>query len=398
MSILDLFTGDTGKETRRGLLDVVGAGVGLAATGFNPLLGLLAAPAIAQDRERNRLENEAKRAELDAFKRREDAINRLPALLSQTTPQMVPGAPRRILPESPLGELGITSMPTHASVRDVPLLSTPQGQNEVLGALSQISPEGTATAIAQSMTRKPGALMQKAMDFQAITGRPPSVDEARAMAGATMTFEELQGYIMAAEAAYKDIAAMEAADSRTERLRKLEQTKRGTAAAVGFSYKGAKEALRLMESLRGTLLSPGGSSMLQSFARSGGGTIDAVAGAFGMDDKEARVVLNSYDRLSKKLAEMYPDVIAKFDVLGTITDSKFSVVQAAAPDLTTGIEANALLIADNLERMLSDADIAGVDIKERAEIQAFIADIRDQYSLSDAMRLLLKLRGQQDAN
>lgn len=152
------------KETFQGLLSspvVQGLGAA-AATGFNPLVGLLAAPAIKSSRDRRRMENEAALRQLEARKE-------LSGLLSGrvTTPGGVP-SDRRIRIEDIDGQGGLLFDPGQPG--QVPLIGTPAGQMRMEGLLAEIAPEILAQGVFSqgAAGRNPTAMEQKLGVFSAV--------------------------------------------------------------------------------------------------------------------------------------------------------------------------------------------------------------------------------------
>lgn len=131
--------GNVGNKVRGLLSSPTVQGLGAAAAfGFNPLLGLLAAPGIQNSRERKTLENDVLRQSLVDAKRRSSAAQDLTGLLGEQTTATVP---------SPIGLLnmegGVDAIPA-TRMGQVPTVSTPGGQDRLLGLLAQLAPEQVA--------------------------------------------------------------------------------------------------------------------------------------------------------------------------------------------------------------------------------------------------------------
>jgi len=156
----------SGLESLLGNEFVQGAGM-VGALGFNPLIGLLAGPAIKSDRERRELENDVTREGLKGARQRREGADQLADLLGQ---QVFPagadlnimGLEGDVLGTAP-GILGIS--PTESVGQRVPLISTPQGQQQAFGAAVQAAP---AAAVNQLMA---GLLGQQDPRRQSVDAR-----------------------------------------------------------------------------------------------------------------------------------------------------------------------------------------------------------------------------------
>lgn len=146
-NLLDKLTG--GIESLLGNPVVQGVGTAAAAN-LNPLIGLLAAPIIRDERERRQLDNEATRELIADSQSRRASTEGLQELLTSTEKQFVP----------PLGLLGVEGLPSPGSVggfeRDVPAITTPQGQQELLGLLAGSAPAAFANQMGASILGNQG--------------------------------------------------------------------------------------------------------------------------------------------------------------------------------------------------------------------------------------------------
>lgn len=160
----------SGLESLLGNEFVQGAGM-VGALGFNPLIGLLAGPAIKSDRERRELENDVTREGLKGARQRREGADLLADLLGQS---VIPaGAPLDVM-DIEGGILAQTQgvpgrVPTQSQTR-VPLVSTPGGQQQAFGAAVQAAP---AAAVNQLMAGLLGetSTREQSVDRRLAVGR-----------------------------------------------------------------------------------------------------------------------------------------------------------------------------------------------------------------------------------
>lgn len=185
----------------------------------------------------------------------------------------------------------------------------------------------------------------------------------------------------------KDDSVMESLQAqielfRLDELRRTRATEEKTAAqsvantriAVRNDFHHAKEIIGLQKELEDTALQSGvpyGDFMRDLQA---GGA--AVAQALGFDVSRTRQLLEKRDRLNKLFADGVIESIDRFAESGTLTNDKFNALQKATPNINNSPGANALLLADRMQAALDAADIEGLEIDGRDEIEAFIASSR----------------------
>ena len=170
-----------GVDKVQGLLSnptVQGAALA-AATGFNPLLGLLAGPGIKSARDRKTLENDVLRQSLLDAKRRSSAAQDLTGLLGERTTARM---------SAPIGlmnvEGGMDMIPA-TRMGKVPTVSTPGGQQRLMGLLSQLAPEQVASSLLTPT--EPSSLDRKLTTVEGRLGRPLTDEEVLKLSGGGTT-------------------------------------------------------------------------------------------------------------------------------------------------------------------------------------------------------------------
>lgn len=170
----------------RGLLDnpMVQGGLMAAATGFNPLIGLLAGPAIKNDRERRELELDALRDEVSGRKDRRSAQGEITGLLADTTPVI---GPDRFI--EGIGE----DIAIPGRMQQVPATATPQGQERMMGLLARAAPEQFTSQMTSGLMgqmfpqERPNSLDAKLGVVEDRLGRKLTNDEVLKLSGGGTT-------------------------------------------------------------------------------------------------------------------------------------------------------------------------------------------------------------------
>lgn len=262
---------------------------GAAALGFNPLLGLIAAPALAQSRQKaedNRtaaqLEIEARTEELLQARQQRKAQEQLPAMLaalSRAQPDAMVGPPRP-------GQVRATD-----------------AQNALLATLSQAAPQQfTQAAVNQALpqARQPSRLEAQIAAIRQFTGRDPSEAEILQMTGAAPAQENGLDTLLSR---LRLLRELEAGTAEAEAEAEAEETAQRveTAEAEGLAEE-ARTVFSKLEALEGTVLDAGSSDSFSGLARAAGGIAGTVLGALGVDaGRDVRAVTAARDEFEKSL-------------------------------------------------------------------------------------------------
>lgn len=172
--------GNVGHKVQGLLNNPAVQGIGAAAAfGFNPLLGLLAAPGIKNTRDRRSAENELLRQEIRARNRQEKAQGDLVGLLGSQAQAAVPSPIGLLNPNGGMDVIGATRR------ESVPTVATPQGQQQLLGLLAQLAPaQAISTLLAQP---EPSSLDRKLSTVEGRLGRPLTDEEVLKLSGGGTT-------------------------------------------------------------------------------------------------------------------------------------------------------------------------------------------------------------------
>ena len=124
-------------------------GVGrAAATGFNPLVGLLAAPDLMNERERKQLELQEARNAIKVQDRMLAAQEALPGLLAERSTVELPGMELMGIEGDPIAQLSGPRVSVPAAI------NTAEGQARAFGLLGDLSPGVGAQGLLQALAPK----------------------------------------------------------------------------------------------------------------------------------------------------------------------------------------------------------------------------------------------------
>lgn len=347
-------------EKLKGLLQSPAVqGVGAAAAfGFNPLLGLLAAPGIKSHRERRELEMDAARERIRTSRNQNNATEALRGLLTSDT--TVQGAPRSVGLLSPEGGMDAITIPSRRE--SVPTVNTPTGQRQLMGILGELAP---------------GAVAQHLLPSQ--RSESAAIREMREL-GYPMTQEGFQAYNDAKGGGAGELDALltrlELDNAIDERNRTREERTRARQTAersINRNLGKIGDLGELSQSLQGTFLETGLPFADARRALAGGGA--AVQKLFGIDSSGAERVISDYDKLKKGLSDLIIETQDRFG--GTLTNDKLALLENASANPEISPQAAASIFADIAQINLDQADIEGYAIDERRKIEQMILDMRN---------------------
>lgn len=315
---------------RRGLLDIARtpeglgllfAGVGSAMSGDpRPLNTNIALQAAFDDLQ-------MQRQAVKERARRKEALARLPQLLGQMGPDGT--------------------------------MADPAARGEVLGLLSEVSPDTVVGGLLGEMfpKRSEGRADPTEIRTMQMLGIPLTEENYarfKQMGGGAGGLDALQQaqlakILMELQTASGDRA--KAADEEGKKRRTSEVT-------INRNLSDIEHALELVDKTEGTFLETG---IPFGDARRGilSGSAAALS-AFGMDKPGMQETLDAYDELGKTLNKL---VVSRDNAnLGTLTDAKLSLVQGAMGSTKISPQALRSILLDTAEGMLDEADIQGYKV------------------------------------
>lgn len=335
---------------------------GAAAVGANPLLGLLAGSSLTSTRDRKQLENDRRREELRALKRRNDAQEELRGLLASNTTVQEPTRSVGLLgPE----QTETISIPGRRE--SVPTASTAQGQRDMLGLLSQASPDTFAAQATQTVL---GGDQQRAApsDIRAmqILGFPLTPEgftdfNNRKANDSDGLLREIQ-----ARMAGLELEGLEDEREQSERERRKERTE--FESGINRNLGNVSKLAELNRGLTNTFLESGlpASELRRDAASTFGGLMQLA----GLDPSEQKRQVAQFDELRKGLNNLIIDTTDRFG--NNLTNDKLALLENASASVDISPAATASILADVAEIYLEQADFEKVPVKNRRELEALI--------------------------
>lgn len=153
-----------------------------------------------------------------------------------------------------------------------------------------------------------------------------------------------------------------------------QQARAAMAVNVRGMYTQAQEIVQLQKDLSGTLSAVGipYGDLVQS-AKSGG---VPLLERFGWDLQQQKAIIAKHDRLKKLLNKGLIEQLEQMKNLGNLSQGKIAALQRSTMGIDNQAMANNMVLADRLQASLDAAEVEGMDIPNRAEIEQFIADQR----------------------
>ena len=291
----------------------------------------------------------------------------------RTEARLQPGGfdrPGRLAELVPSGstEIGGRGVPQFESAGASPqeLMQDPQSLSDLI-----VSGQARLADFAGKPQKRPkelDLLEAAGIDFQSEEGREALLSSVGGNEG---QFDNLMAglNIQLAEAKIQEQRIEREKNERTEHQRVA-----GTKVSIRNDFKHAKEILTLQRELADTALQVG--VPYGDFSRDLQSGVSALAGLTGFDVTKVNSLIAKRDRLTKLFADGIVESIDRFAGTGAITNAKFQALTEATPNIDNSADANGLLLADRLEAMLDGAEIDGMDVEERADMEAFIKMIR----------------------
>lgn len=372
-------------------LDNVGKAAGLLSTGSPMLdigLGLLAqsgpvagpAPSLgqafagasqfAQQREQGRLRTSAMREALNERTRRNEAMGQLQGLLSGTT-------------KVPAGDM-LSPTGQSAGYRNVPTISTPQGQEQMLGLLGQIAPEAMAQGLLSQMfaQNEPPRLSTQLNDLLYL--HPDMSRDEVAQLYSTNDPEK---------AAQLELLRINLLNAQNQREQDLAERELANLSAGIHGDKMLSTILAMDEAnqvLKDSPLMTGTSITQLARAVAGGGT--ALANLFGADNastQEVQRLVDAYDILQRNSNDLVAQIASAPDSgFSSAVASGLRAITAGKGGTELSYGANQQFIESNLDELLRTFEASGVpispEIMQRARDRLNQLRGGDYSSLSDS--------------
>lgn len=137
-----------------------------------------------------------------------------------------------------------------------------------------------------------------------------------------------------------------------------------------------KELSEINQRLTGTALESG--LPFPELRRAATGGVQALQSLFGGEgsDKKARELKADFDTFNKLSQDFIIGSLDRFNATGAVTNQKFQALVQANAGVGTSPETNSFIIANNLEAIINAADIEGINIPNKQEMEDLIKTLR----------------------
>lgn len=319
--------------------------LGAAAFGFNPALGLLAAPALRTQRERAQMENQAAREQLKQQQRARTAMQQLPRAMGSAPPTLLDPQTGQAMAQPGAQQ---------------------QYQQRMMGLLGQIAPQDVARGVLGTMM--PGEQRAAPSDIRTMQalGLPLTAEGYQ-------QFQQMQGGDI--DDLLKRLQAEEIISERERAAEDRQQEGAREQMSISQTLNRGEEMLNLNEQLEGTWLEPGrfGAEERAPLASLFG----EIAGGFGFDETSERQQQNvdASAKFKKASADFVIGIMDRME--GNVSNMKLQQIRDASAGLGTSPAANRAIVGNILETTLQEADIGNIDLGgERERFEALLERIK----------------------
>ena len=362
-------------QVKRGLGTIldnpITQGIGItAAAGFNPAAGLLLAPILKNEREKRALKLEQRRANLDkdkllidSTKRRNRAIDSLPALLGPDPATVPIDANDALLP------LPAELAASRKSQRDA----------ELFGALTDIAPGASANALLQNMmpaqTKPPAMLaMLEALGLDPTLENIEALSKAQGKGGGGLA-EQLDLIVKGLELQQLRTTI---ADDKTESSREQQ----GFENSVFDTLDTIATLTDANDRLEGSFLSPGSTAL--DVKRPVADVLSSVPGLNNLFGQDFAQQVEDLDVLRKSSADLVSNLIESMNAAGIPVTRSLQRLQeqsSASDEVSPG--AITSILKTTLRQTLRAADQNDVKLtmKEREKYETLLERL-DNFDLS----------------
>lgn len=154
--------------------------------------------------------------------------------------------------------------------------------------------------------------------------------------------------------------------------------------ALNSALKNIMEAGNLNNVLATTFLRPGSTGVETRRALSGG--IADIRDMLGIDTRQARERQAQFDRYDKLTSDIIIENFGRISGggFGAGTNQKMQLLSEASAGLGVDPNANRLIFADSAESLLQTADIEGINVPNREQVEEFIQRQRSPIEVPEA--------------
>lgn len=284
------------------------------------------------DARRKQLENQIKREELSAMKKRSSAVKELSGLLSN----------------QPTGAVSGQAWSAPDVMRPDANLETPAGQQRLMGLLSQINPEAVATGLLSDKSPRTSTDIPTMREL----GYPIDQQGYEAFKRASQTSDPAQ--TLELNKLNLEVARL-LREFEDEGETQLQGEQLATYTAKSM-LKDGLSMLRIIDDLEGTAMETG--VPLPEFRQAMASGIDSVLALFGENPAVGREIRTKYDLLKKGIGRFAASEAAR---KGANTDQSRASILTYMPSVDMTTDANRNVIATMMNDIIKESQIMGFE-------------------------------------
>lgn len=337
--------------------------LGAALVGANPLVGVLAGPALKNKRERSELENQRLRLEIANAKKAGEDIDNQRELISR-----IPG----LLDNSPL-ELGVDSndavlpLPTTVN-QDLQERFQGKQQNELTGVLGQLAPDVLAQNVLSP--REPRRLPSDLQTMQALN--IPLTEEG------FESFQNLKAGDESIDDILKRLQVNKLLDEQDANRADRDNAKIAGDTAVVDTLDTIERLAGANERLSDSTLVAPGSTFLDE-RRGIASFIADVGETFNLGDFGLRQDVEDIDTFRKESAILAGNALKSMEAQGiTVTRALQGLVESANASDQVSTGTNNSILKISLKETLREADRRNLELENRSRYETLLKQLEGQ--------------------
>lgn len=273
-------------------------------------------------------------------------------------------------------------------------LLTGEGQldpRQMVGLLSQINPEAVAGLLAGQAF--PGAERAKPSIIRTLQeiGIDTTSEEAREIVLNSLKGSDVSDDLIKTVQLQLMALQLETERSKVAQSNETEdKRRRTTGSTLRADLKNIIKLADLNTALEGGALQTG--STFQDIRRSTAEGVNEIMELFDVDRTAARKLVSQRDAFNKLANNFLIGSSSRFGG-GTLTDQKLSTLRDSMAGINITPDANRVILADSLDALLDAADIEGITIENAKELRAKADELRSKAGLSPGKDPLLDIPG-----
>ena len=342
-------------------------GVGrAAATGFNPLVGLLAAPDLMNERERKQLELQEARNAIKVQDRMLAAQEALPGLLAERSTVELPGMELMGIEGDPIAQLSGPRVSVPAAI------NTAEGQARAFGLLGDLSPGVGAQGLLQALAPKTSGERKTSLErnIEAATDPTRTPEQRQLFLDALKKETDDESTLQSIQTLQAQLALEQMQRDREKEETDARKQRIGLENSIRNSVMDVQDLSALNRKLNDGLLRSG--LPMPQTRRDLQAVINAGSRMLGKDTTKADEELANFDKFNKGLNDLILTTIDRFKDSGQMTNDKLRLLRSASA--TTYIEPAAIasILSNIAELNLQAAAAEGIELENADELRELI--------------------------